>query len=443
MNESGSKNLQAKNSRLNRGISYKKSWLIWGCAALFYCYQFMLRASPKVMAGDLMTAFQVDACTLGILTACYYNAYATLQVPAGSLMDYFKPRRVLTIAAIICSISTLLFSVADSVYVAAFGRTLMGIGSAMAFLSCLKLGTLWFPSHKLPLIVGLTVALGTVGGVSAGYPLAWLVDVYGWRHAMWLVAFIGFALAALGWMIVRDTPPQELEREVLKSHGDSEIHLPQMGLVTSIIEVIRKPQSWLIGAYGLLMYVPLSGFTDLWGIPYLLSAYQLDKQSAAIINDVVLIGLGLGSPLFSFLCNFLKAYKTTAFISALGALVFFSAILYIPGMPLWLLVICMFLAGLFLGGQFLAFAMTCALNPLSASATAGGVHNMICMLSGVIFMPLIGKLLDLVWQGGFENGVRSYTLSEYTFSLSSITVCLALACVVIFLIKEKYPRAEK
>lgn len=441
MNASDSYNIQEKEGsplQTKRAISFKKSWLIWGCAALFYCYQFMLRASPKVMAGDLMTAFQVDACTLGILTACYYNAYAALQVPAGSFMDYFKPRRVLTVAAVICSVSTLMFSMADSVYVAAFGRTLMGIGSAMAFLSCLKLGTLWFPSHRLPLMIGLTVALGTVGGVSAGYPLAWLVDTYGWRHAMWLVAFAGFAIATIGWAVVRDTPPDDLEREVLKSHGDADIHLPQMGLLTSIIEVIRKPQSWLIGVYGLLMYVPLSGFTDLWGIPYLLSAYHLDKQSAAIVNDVVLVGLGLGSPLFSFLCNYLKAYKSTAFIAAFGAFVSFSAILYIPDMPLWLLGTCMFFTGLFLGGQFIGFAITCALNPLSASATAGGFHNMICMLSGVIFMPLIGRLLDYVWLGGYENGVRVYTASEYTFALSSITACLALACLTIFFIEEKY-----
>jgi len=39
---------------------------------------------------------------------------------------------------------------------------------------------------------------------------------------------------------------------------DREAHLPQSGLLTSIIEVIRKPQSWLIAVYGLLMYVPLS-----------------------------------------------------------------------------------------------------------------------------------------------------------------------------------------
>lgn len=433
--------MQTKKMNLRR-VSFKKSWIIWGVAALFYCYQFMLRVSPNVMGEDLMVAFQVDACTLGILVGCYYNTYSILQIPGGTLMDYFKPRRVLTFAAIICGVGALLFSMSNSIYVAGLGRTLIGAGSAMGFLSCLKIGTLWFPARKLSLIIGLTVFLGTLGGVSAGYPLAWLVDIYGWRHAMWLVAFIGFGLAVLAWLLVRDTPPDALEKEVLKSHGDTDVHLPKVGLLTSLIAVVRKPQSWLIAIYGGLTYLPIACFPELWGTFYLMSAYQVDKLTAGTISTVLLLGLGLGSPIFPFLCNFLKSYKATVFISAFGSLVFFSIILYVPGIPLWLFVGGLFFAGFFLSGQFLAFSMTCALNPLSASATAGGFHNMICMmLSGMIFSPFIGWLLkNYTWQGQMANGIAVHTTAEYTFALSLITIALFLGCCIIFFIEEKYPR---
>src|SRR5439155_3379559 len=126
-----------------------------------------------------------------------------------------------------------LFSSADSLPIAAIGRALIGAGSAFAFLSCLKLGTLWFSSQKLPLVVGMTLLLGTMGGVSAGFPMGWLVEVSGWRHSMWLVAFVGFALAALGWTIVRDKAPAELENEILKSHGEDKAHTSPPGLLKS------------------------------------------------------------------------------------------------------------------------------------------------------------------------------------------------------------------
>lgn len=417
-----------------------KSWIIWGCAALFYCYQFMLRVSPGVMAEDLMASFQVDGCALGTLTGFYYYTYSALQIPVGTLMDRFKPRRLLTFAAILCSLGALVFSSADTLYVAAFGRGMIGAGSAFAFLSCLKLGTLWFPSHKLPFVVGLTLLLGTVGGVSAGYPMGWLVEVSGWRESMWFIAFAGFALAFAAWSIVRDKAPDHLEEIILKSHGDKEHHLPSSNILKSVAVVMSKPQSWLIALYGGFMYLPLSGFADLWGPPFLMSAYQLDKSTAGGIVSAMYVGIGLGAPLFPFLCQRLNAYKAPVFISAFGALICLAIVFYVPYLPLWLLTFLLFLGGFFLGGQFLAFSMTCALNPLSASGTAGGFHNMMCMLSGVIFQPFIGWLLDYSWNGKMLNGIRAYDSMDYAFALSSISISLLLACFVVFLIKEKYTK---
>lgn len=418
---------------------FSKSWLIWGCAALFYCYQFMLRVSPGVMAEDLMASFNVDACALGTIVGFYYYTYAALQIPIGTLMDRFKPRRMLTFAAILCSLGTLVFSSADSLYIAAIGRSLIGAGSAFAFLSCLKLGTLWFPSQKLPLVVGMTLLLGTLGG-SAGYPMGWLVEVSGWRQALWLIAFAGFGIAFLGWSIVRDKAPESLEEEILKSHGDEKHRAHEGGILKNVIEVMRKPQSWFIALYGFLMYIPLSGFADLWGPPFLISTYKLDKATVGAIISAMYIGIGLGAPLFPFLCDRLKAYKPTVFIAAFGALIFLTAALYLPDLPLWLLGIFLFLTGVFLGGQFLGFSMTCALNPLSASATAGGFHNMMCMISGVIFQPFIGWLLDYSWKGSYMDGIRAYTPSDYTFALSSITISLIIACIIVFFIEEKYTK---
>ena len=419
-------------------LMLSKSWLIWSCAALFYCYQFMLRVSPGVMAEDLMASFNVDACALGILTACYYNAYTVLQIPVGTLMDRFKPRRMLTFAAVTCGLGALLFSSADSLYIAAIGRTMIGAGSAFAFLSCLKLGTLWFPPHKLPFVVGMTLLLGTTGGISAGYPMGWLVEISDWRYAMWLVAFGGFALAILAWTVVRDKAPQDLEQAILKSHGEDRVLHPQAGILTSIIEVTRKPQSWFIALYGFFMYAPLSGFIDQWGPSFFMASYGFDKATAGAVNSALLIGIGIGSPLFPFLCKYFKAYKPSVFIAAFGALICLSTVFYIPALPFWLLITLLLTGGFFLGGQFLAFSMTCALNPLSASGTAGGFHNMLCMLSGDIFQPFIGWLLDHAWQGSYVNGVRIYTNYDYTFAFSSISISLVLACIIIMFIEEKY-----
>src|SRR3990167_10441666 len=137
--------------------SLSRSWLVWLCAALFFCYQFLLRVSPSVMTQELMADFHVDACALGTLTSFYFWAYSGLQLPVGTLLDKYGPRRLLTFAALLCTAGSLLFASAETVMMASLARFLIGAGSAFGFLSCMKIGALWFPPQRISIVVGMTL----------------------------------------------------------------------------------------------------------------------------------------------------------------------------------------------------------------------------------------------------------------------------------------------
>ena len=79
-----------------------RGWLIWGCGAAFFAYAFSHRVAPSVMFDHLMADFAADATRLGQLSACYFYAYAAIQIPVGLLLDRFGPRRALTLSAIAC-----------------------------------------------------------------------------------------------------------------------------------------------------------------------------------------------------------------------------------------------------------------------------------------------------------------------------------------------------
>lgn len=405
-----------------------KGWIIWGCAALFYCYQFMLRVSPSIMAEDLMRSFHVDACSLGILSSLYYNIYATLQIPVGSLMDHFRPRRMMTMAALLCGLGCICFAFAETVFQAGIGRFLIGAGSAFALLSCIKLGTIWFAPQKLPLVVGLTLLLGTLGAVSASTSMTFLVELTNWRTTMIILAFVGLGISLLGWTFVRDFSD--------KCHISSSNQ--KRNLLKIILEIMSKKQNWFIGLYGLLMYVTLSGFAELWGILFLTSKYHVSKAFAGFAISTLFIGIGLGAVIFPFICKYFKAFKPSIFISAFGAFLAFSAILYLPSLPFWMIIILLSLCGLFLGGQFLAYSMICNLNPTYASGTAGGFLNALCMVSGIIAQPLIGYLLELSWSNIYKDGIPIYSTHEFTIALSFIPCSLLLAIIIVPFIQESF-----
>ena len=120
-------------------------WVIWGLGALFYSYEFFLQVSPGVMAHDLMHTFKVNATQLGNLGALYFYAYAMMQIPVGVLLDSLGPRRLLTIAIIICACGAIFFGSAHTFWVAGTGRFLTGLGSAFAAVGCLHLAATGYP----------------------------------------------------------------------------------------------------------------------------------------------------------------------------------------------------------------------------------------------------------------------------------------------------------
>lgn len=419
--------------------SLARSWLIWSCAALFFFYQFLLRVSPSVMTHELMGDFHVDACALGTLTSFYFYAYAALQLPVGTLLDKFGPRRLLTIAALICTVGSLLFASAETIMVASLGRFFIGAGSAFGFLSCMKLGTLWFPPQRIAMVVGLTLLLGFSGAMSGSYPMSFLVAALGWRHAMWITAGGGIFLSLLIARIVRDRPPHTLRIYIERHHTYGS---PTLTIWQGFQIILKKGQTWLLAFYGIMMFVPLVGFADIWGIPFLIQVHHMDKHDASFSTSALYLGVALGTPFFAFLSDSFKQFKISLFISALGALLPFALIIYGSNFPFLFVVAILFIAGMLLGGQFMAYSIVCEINPLSVSGMATGFQNMVCLLSGVIFQPFIGWLLDLFWVNTFENGIRHYTSTAYQVALTSIIIALFLATLTSIFIREAYPRRD-
>jgi len=409
------------------------AWLVWSCAGIFYLYEYALRASPSIMTNELMDAFGVTTTALGVLTSFYYYSYVALQAPCGVIVDWLGPRRVITFSSALCVIGSYLFAKSHTLFAAQIGRFLLGIGSACAYLSCAKIGAEWFDSRKFALITSLTMMLGTFGGIFGTRPLAILVNAQGWRPAMIIMAFIGIGVTLASWMIIRDHP---------KGHvSDNYTAAQEAGLLEGLKVIVKSSQIWLVGLYGALMYVPLSGFAELWAVPYLMQTYNVNNEVAAIASIMVFLGMGLGCPLSAWISDYVQSHKRVMSLAALGAMLFFLLAIYVPGISLNMMFIILFIAGLFTGGQILYFAVAKESSPSYASGTSVGFTNGLLMSSGFIFQPLLGYLLDLAWDGQVTaQGVRYYSAAVYQVAMTAIPISLFLAWVVLYFIRETYPK---
>lgn len=64
---------------------------------------------------------------------------------------------------------------------------------------------------------------------------------------------------------------------------------------------------------------------------------------------------------------------------------------------------------------------------------------MLCMMSGVIFQPLIGYILDLLWSGDTVGGIQILSVFDYRMALICIPIALILAALMAaFMLRETY-----
>jgi MFS family permease len=410
------------------------SWLIWGAAALFYLYEYVLRVSPGVMTNELMRDFGATSTVLGIFTSAYYLSYVPLQVPCGLIVDWLGARRVVTISAILCTIGSFMFADSDNLFVATIARFIMGAGSACAYLSCLKLGSEWFQPHRFAVIAGITMMMGTFGGIFGGKPFAMLVNATGWRMSMIIAGVVGIAVVAASWLIIRDHPKGGVHKKTMHAPLTASRLWEGLKVITS------NTQTWLIGIYAALMYTILSAFAELWGTPYLMVQYELNNETASYGSMLVFIGMAMGCLASPLLANYWRSHRKVMSLGAIGALATFLPAVYITNLSLLNVFILLFFAGFFCGWQILNFAAAKEINPPEFSGTTMGFMNALTMVSAPIFQSLLGRLIHLFDEGSIGvEGYRIYSATAYQYALVAIPISLLLAWVIMRFVRETHP----
>jgi MFS family permease len=410
-----------------------QSWIIWGAAALFYLYEMVLRVTPNVITESLMRDFKITSTQLGLLVSFYYYAYTALQIPCGGILDKIGARRLITISSLACTLGALTFALTNSLFVAQCSRFLIGAGSACAFIGCLKVTTTWFSPHQFALIAGLTNMMGSLGGTFAGQPVAILSNMIGWRNLLISMGFFGILVTALCWFFIRDPKTEAKDASQEQS----------VSVLNGFFFCLKHKQIWLSGVVGGLMYLPISVFCELWGVPFLMNSYNINNEKAASIMNMIFIGVALGSSFSAFLTDQIKSHKKVMMLSSLLTGFFFFLISYCHFFSLNLMYLIAFLAGFSTGGQVLCFTISRYNAPGILSGSAAAFTNTVVMLSGIIFQPLLGKILDFFWKGHLTpEGVRFYDQECYRYAIMTIPLCITLSLFLAFFLKETYKDAK-
>ena len=403
-------------------------WAVCIIAALFYCYEYSLRIMPSVISLELRTHYDnLSLGAFGTLSSLYYWAYTPMQAVVGVSTDRYGPRHSLLLAILLCVVGNYLFGATSNIYVAGIGRLLVGMGSAFAFVGALKLAAIWLSKKYFPFFSGITMAIGMLAAIIGDYAMTWVNIHLGWQMLIDIGSVLGLILFVVFFLFVQ-------EKTIPKSRKKRENSLGFM--YKTFWHLLKSPKYIVLGLIGCFLYLSLAGFADIWGIPFIKTIHPGEQMRAASINSMVFWGWFFGAPLISFIASKYNQRISPLRYGSFIAAILFIIVLVFPHLPIALLGFILFLFGVCCSAEILCFAIARDYTSLKFAATAIGVVNLLIMISGIILQPLIAHIVDWVWNGQMQNGLRLYSLNEYRIALTIIPFFLIISGILTFFLED-------
>jgi MFS family permease len=250
-----------------------------------YYLSYLFRTIQAVMASSLATELALSAGDLGLLTSVYFLTFAAAQIPIGTMLDRYGPKRVQGTLMLVAALGSALFAASESFSMLLLGRALIGLGVAAALTAGIQALVLWFPKEKVPLLNGLMVMLGALGAVTATWPAEFLVTSIGWRELFGLLSALTAVCAIMVHFVVPETAPT-----------------PKKATSVGLKKVYTDPRFWRLAPLSASCIGTAWALQGLWAAQWLADVDGLDRAGVvqhlfimAVALSVGAIGLGIAA----------------------------------------------------------------------------------------------------------------------------------------------------
>jgi len=179
--------------------------------AFAYFFSALVRAITATLSPTLTREFALNAQQLGLLAGGYFFGFAATQLPLGTWLDRYGPKKVILGFLIIAVAGCLAFSLATTFSGLLAARVLCGVGVSACLMAPLTGFRRWLDPTAQLRANSWMLMTGSFGMVAATLPVQLLMPVMGWRPLFWgLAVAIGVAMAVIAWKVPHwDTAPAE------------------------------------------------------------------------------------------------------------------------------------------------------------------------------------------------------------------------------------------
>lgn len=244
------------------------------------------RTITAILAQGLQQDFGISASSLGAFAGLFGLSFGVAQLMMGIGMDLYGLRRTVLCAFPLAALGSALSAAAPSYGWLMLGQLMIGVGCSPAFLACTIFIARHFPAERFAFISGLSMGVGGLGLLFTGTPLAWVVEIGGWRSGFWLLS----GLCVLSWLLiffkVHEPALPQAASTAKESWGRAFIRMA---------ELLTLPYTWGMLVLGMSCYAAFLSLRGLWIGPLLMERHGFSLVSSGHVAFLVSL-ISLFSP---------------------------------------------------------------------------------------------------------------------------------------------------
>ena len=267
-------------------MSQRKAVAVFAVFAFAYFLSALIRAITATLAPTLVQEFALNARDLGLLAGGYFLGFAATQLPLGTWLDRFGPKRVVLGFLSVAVLGCVGFATATSFAGLLAARVLCGAGVSACLMAPLTGYRRWYAPANQMRANSWMLMVGAFGMVASTLPVQWLMPLVGWRSIFLLLGgLVALAMVAIFWQVPawRAVTPDAAPLE--------------SGAAPGYAEVWRNPYFRKFVPLGFFNFGGLVAMQTLWAAPWMVKVAGYSPLQAATglfwINVAMLVAFWL------------------------------------------------------------------------------------------------------------------------------------------------------
>jgi predicted MFS family arabinose efflux permease len=372
-------------------VSLMVTWRVFLPFAAGYFLSYLYRVVNAVIAPDLVADLAIGPSALGLLTATYFIAFASAQLPLGVLLDRFGPRRMEAFLLLFAALGAYLFARSESLAGLVVARAFIGFGVSACLMAAFKAYTLWFPRETWPLVNGFQMAAGGLGALAATAPVEASLNVTDWRGVFMALALATLAVAVAVFCIV----PEHASGESRERIGDQ---------LRGVKTVFASLAFWRTAPLATMSQAAFLSIQGLWAGPWLKDVAGMDRAGVAGVLFWVAVAMVCGFISLGILAERLSRWGMGVMTTSVTGMCLFMGVqvLVLIAPASWSRLVWV-LFGFFGTSGIIAYAALSQQFPLQLSGRVTTAINLLVFVVAFAGQWAIGAIIGM-WPIGPDGG---------------------------------------